>query len=66
MNTEPNEVNDHSKSDKENDDFKSEEFLNFERGMKRVLGLDKEQVKEVIRKSPAPKDGEGEEFPKNS
>jgi hypothetical protein len=58
MNANQKEANDLSKSEKANDENKSEEFLNFERGMKRVLGLNKEQVKEVIRKTPSPKKDE--------
>lgn len=52
MNTEPKEAADQHNSESEKDGGKSEEFLNFERGMKRVLGLSKKQVEEVIRKSP--------------
>ena len=52
-NTEPKEAADLSNSAPVNDEGNSEEFLNFERGMKHALGLSKEQVKEVIQKSPA-------------
>ena len=51
-NTEPKEAADLSNSAPVNSEGKSEEFLNFERGMKHALGLSKEQVSEVIRKSP--------------
>jgi hypothetical protein len=58
MNTEPKEAADQPNSENEKDGGKSEEFLNFERGMKRVLGLSKKQVEEVIRQSPNDQDEE--------
>jgi hypothetical protein len=52
MSTEPKEAADLSNSAPVNEEGKSEEFLNFERGMKCALGLSKEQVREVIQKTP--------------
>jgi len=52
MSTEPKEANDQANSAPVNDEGKSEEFLNFERGMKHALGLSKEQAQKVMQKSP--------------
>ncbi|GEM_PF-7043971 len=52
MSTEPKEASDQNNSEPAKDDDKSDEFLNFERGMKHVFGLNKKQVKDVIRRSP--------------
>ena len=52
MSTEPKEARDQNNSVPVNNEGKSEEFLRFEQGMKHALGLNKEQVEQVIQKSP--------------
>ena len=59
MNAEPNKASDQSNSENENDEGKSEEFLNFERALKGILAITPEEAKEIVRRTPYPKDGEG-------
>lgn len=55
--SESNEQNNGSISENE----KSEEYQNFERGMRAILGLKKDQVEEVKKKTPYPKKDRGSE-----
>ena len=58
MSTEPNKASDQSNSEKENDEGKSEEFLNFERALKGILAIPPDEAKKIVRRTPYPKDGE--------
>ncbi len=55
MNIEPKEANDQNNSESVNDEGKSEEFLNFERGLKAILAIPPEEATEIIRRTPYPK-----------
>lgn len=54
-NSETNEQDNGSNSEQE----KSEEFKNFENGMRAILGLKKDQVEKVKKKTPYPKKDRG-------
>jgi hypothetical protein len=60
-NTKMKEADNQENSVPVNEEDKSEEFLNFERGMKHALGLSKKQVQEVIQKSPPDEEPKEEE-----
>lgn len=66
MRTKPKESSDQTNSEKTNDEGKSEEFLQFERTMKGLLGIPPDEAKKIIRKTPYPKDGEEKREPENS
>ncbi len=63
MRTKPKESNDQINSGEMSDEGKSEEFLRFERTMKGLLGIPPDEAKEIIRKTPYPKDGEEKREP---
>jgi hypothetical protein len=58
MRIKPKESSDQTNSEKTSDEGKSEEFLNFERAMKGIMGIPPDEAKKIIRKTPYPKSGE--------
>ncbi|MFI5201104.1 MAG: hypothetical protein ACHQNE_01795 [Candidatus Kapaibacterium sp.] len=50
-----NESADQTNSGNESDEGKSEEYKNFERGMKAILSIPPDEAREIARRTPFPK-----------
>ena len=58
-NTEPNEAGKASNFESTSDG-KNEDFLRFEHTLKGLLSIPPDEVKEIVKRTPYPKDGETE------
>lgn len=58
-NDQPNSAND-TNSEEQSESQKSEEFVNFERGLKHILALSKEQVERLKKRSEENPNGAGD------